>query len=47
MPIDILFGRDRLRTVLDRGGTADEVLDGTSEELAAFERATAPYLLYP
>ena len=45
-PIDILYGTDRLRTVLDADGdTAPLVADWANEE-EAFRRQRKPYLLY-
>lgn len=45
-PIDILWGSDRLRNGIDRGGSATEILTGTDAELEEFGRAVAPYRLY-
>ena len=46
MPIDILWGHDGLRTGVDRGLSADDVLEGADAECAAFSESVAPYLLY-
>lgn len=45
-PIDILWGSDRLRSEIDRGASADEILRGSEEELTAFSASVAPHLLY-
>lgn len=45
-PIDILWGHEGLRTGVDAGLTAAQILAGTGEEIAAFERSVEPYLLY-
>jgi uncharacterized protein YbbC (DUF1343 family) len=46
MPIDILWGSEALRTGIDGGGSAAEILSGVEAELASFEATAAPYLLY-
>ena len=45
-PIDILWGSDVLRSAIDRGASADEILAGSNAELDAFSASVAPYLLY-
>lgn len=45
-PIDILWGHDGLRTGVDAGAGAAEILEGTREEHAAFEAEVVPRLLY-
>ena len=45
-PIDILWGSDTLRSGIDRGASASEILAGTGDEIDAFSRAVVPYLLY-
>jgi uncharacterized protein YbbC (DUF1343 family) len=45
-PIDILWGHDGLRTGVEAGASADELLDGVSEEIAAFAESVRPYLIY-
>lgn len=45
-PVDILWGHDGLRTGIDAGASAAEILDGTLEEHASFEAQAAPRLLY-
>ncbi|MEU6203644.1 DUF1343 domain-containing protein [Micromonospora musae] len=44
--IDKLTGSPRLRTMIDAGADVDDVVDAWAPELAAFERARRPYLLY-
>ena len=46
MPIDILYGSDRLRTAIDGGGDVAALVDGWSADAAAFTRQRAPFLLY-
>jgi uncharacterized protein YbbC (DUF1343 family) len=46
MPIDLLWGHDGLRMGIDGGATGGELLHGVEAELAAFDAAVAPYLLY-
>jgi len=46
MPIDILWGGDRLRTGVDEGREAHEILEGAREEVAEFGASVRPYLLY-
>ena len=45
-PIDILWGGEGLRRGIDRGLSADAILDATTAGCEAFERSVAPYLLY-
>jgi len=45
-PIDILWGSDALRTAIDRGASADEILSGDEAGQEAFSTNVAPYLLY-
>ncbi|KUO14922.1 exo-beta-N-acetylmuramidase NamZ family protein [Streptomyces dysideae] len=44
--IDKLTGSTRVRTMIDAGASADEVVAGWQEELAAFRRVRREYLLY-
>ncbi|MEV0180826.1 DUF1343 domain-containing protein [Streptomyces sp. NPDC050625] len=44
--IDKLTGSTRVRTTIDAGAGADEVVAGWQEELAAFRRIRKEYLLY-
>jgi uncharacterized protein YbbC (DUF1343 family) len=44
--IDKLTGSTRVRTMIDAGASADEVVAGWQEELAAFRRVRKEYLLY-
>ncbi|MEV6369231.1 DUF1343 domain-containing protein [Micromonospora musae] len=44
--IDKLTGSPRLRTMIDAGADVDDVVGAWAPELAAFERARRPYLLY-
>ena len=44
--VDKLFGSDRLRTMIDAGARADDVIDAWQAELSAFRKQRAPYLLY-
>ncbi len=46
MPIDILWGHDGLRTALDGGATADDVLSGVAQEIADFTASVEAFLLY-
>jgi uncharacterized protein YbbC (DUF1343 family) len=46
MPIDILWGHDGLRTMIDEGADVDEILDGLNEEVEAFRASVDPFLLY-
>jgi uncharacterized protein YbbC (DUF1343 family) len=45
-PIDILWGSDVLRSAIDGGASADDILAGSNAELEAFAAGVAPYLLY-
>jgi uncharacterized protein YbbC (DUF1343 family) len=45
-PIDILWGSDSLRSGIDRGASATEILAGSEAEIDTFRSAVAPYLLY-
>jgi uncharacterized protein YbbC (DUF1343 family) len=45
-PIDILWGSDTLRTGIDAMSSPTEILAGSEEEIGAFSRSVAPYLLY-
>ena len=45
-PIDILWGSDTLRSGIDRMSSPTEILADTEDEIGAFGRAAAPYLLY-
>ncbi len=47
MPIDIMWGSDRLRQAIDAGEGADTIAGGWREEVAAFAELRRPYLLYP
>jgi uncharacterized protein YbbC (DUF1343 family) len=44
--IDKMWGSDRLRTAIDAGKTADEIVAGYRDELARFVAARKKYLLY-
>ncbi|MGW0432789.1 exo-beta-N-acetylmuramidase NamZ family protein [Micromonospora sp. NPDC003197] len=44
--IDKLTGSTRLRTMIDAGADVADVVDAWSDELTAFNRQRAPYLLY-
>ncbi|MFF0792524.1 exo-beta-N-acetylmuramidase NamZ domain-containing protein [Streptomyces spiralis] len=44
--IDKLTGSTQVRTMIDAGADADEVVAGWRDELAAFRRVRAQYLLY-
>ena len=45
-PIDILWGHDGLRTGIDAGADAAELMEGTEAELEQFARSAAPHMLY-
>jgi uncharacterized protein YbbC (DUF1343 family) len=45
--IDLLTGSSRLRTMIDAGASAGDVVAAWAGELAAFEQQRRPYLLYP
>ncbi|MFD9204584.1 DUF1343 domain-containing protein, partial [Streptomyces anthocyanicus] len=44
--IDKLTGSALVRTMIDAGATADEVVAGWQDELAAFRSVRKEYLLY-
>jgi uncharacterized protein YbbC (DUF1343 family) len=44
--IDNLTGSDRLRTMVDAGASADDVVHAWHDELAAFRREREPFLMY-
>jgi uncharacterized protein YbbC (DUF1343 family) len=44
---DRLAGSDRIRDVLERGQPVEQIVASWAEELEAFERQRAAYLLYP
>lgn len=44
--IDKLAGSDRLRTMVDAGASAEEIVGSWQRELADFRRQREPYLLY-
>jgi uncharacterized protein YbbC (DUF1343 family) len=46
MPIDILWGSDRLRSEIDAGAEVDEILAGVEDELSTWSRETAEYRVY-
>jgi uncharacterized protein YbbC (DUF1343 family) len=46
MPIDVMWGSDRLRVALEAGASADEIAEGWRAEVAAFDQFRRPYLLY-
>ncbi len=45
-PIDILYGSDQLRTVVDRDGDIAALIASWAEQEDAFRRLRQPYLLY-
>jgi uncharacterized protein YbbC (DUF1343 family) len=45
-PIDILYGSDQLRTVVDRDGDVAALIASWAEQEDAFRRLRQPYLLY-
>lgn len=45
-PIDILWGHDSLRTGIDAGAGAAEIMLGTEAEVAQFARSATPHMLY-
>lgn len=47
LPIDILFGTDRLRRRIEQGAELEELEASWQEDLQEFARTRAPYLLYP
>jgi uncharacterized protein YbbC (DUF1343 family) len=46
MPIDILYGSDRLRQAVEAGKTADAIADAWAADEDAFRRLREPFLLY-
>jgi len=46
MPIDVMWGSDRLRRAIDAGATADDIAASWQDEVAAFTERRRPYLLY-
>ena len=46
VPVDILWGSDRLRLGIERGASVDAILAGVEAQLDAFERGLADSLLY-
>ncbi len=46
MPIDMLWGHDGLRALIDVGADVDEILGGTDQEVEAFRASVDPFLLY-
>jgi len=46
LPIDILWGSEKLRVDIDQGKQTDEILSGTVGQLDDFSARVAPYLLY-
>ena len=42
----ILWGHDGLRTGIDAGVGATEIMEGTEAELEQFARSAAPHMLY-
>jgi len=45
-PIDILFGSDRLRTVVDSGGDVQALIASWTADQDAFRRLRQPFLMY-
>ncbi|MEX2466265.1 MAG: DUF1343 domain-containing protein, partial [Gemmatimonadota bacterium] len=45
-PIDMLWGHDGLRSGIDAGLGANELLAGVDEEIASFNSSVEPYLIY-
>ena len=45
--MDLLTGSDRFRTQFEAGASAREIIAGWRDELRAFNRTRARYLLYP
>ncbi len=45
-PIDILWGHDGLRTGIDAGAGATEIMEGAEAELEQFARSATPHMLY-
>lgn len=46
LPIDILWGSDRLRVAIDSGESVGSILSEAEAGLEAFSRSVAPFLLY-
>ena len=46
LPIDILYGSDKLRKGMEAGKTARQIAEGWSDGVAAFNRIRSEYLLY-
>src|SRR5690606_25240806 len=46
-PIDMLVGTSRLRTMVDAGAPATEIVDSWADDVREFDRRRQPYLLYP
>jgi uncharacterized protein YbbC (DUF1343 family) len=46
MPIDILWGNDKLRSAIDAGVEPDVIMRDANEGIAGFEELITPYLLY-
>jgi uncharacterized protein YbbC (DUF1343 family) len=44
--IDNLTGSDRLRTMVDAGASADDVVGAWQPELASFRKQRSPFLIY-
>ena len=45
-PIDILWGHEGLRTGIDVGTDADQIMEGTEAEVEGFAQSATPHLLY-
>ncbi|HYI31327.1 MAG TPA: DUF1343 domain-containing protein, partial [Bradyrhizobium sp.] len=46
LPIDILYGSDKLRKGMEAGQTARQIAEGWTDDVAAFNRIRSEYLLY-
>lgn len=46
LPIDILWGSDRLRMAVDEGASVDAIMREAEDDLDAFETSVEPFLLY-
>lgn len=46
LPIDILWGSDRLRTAIDSGASTDSIMAESESDLDDFSRSVGDYLLY-
>ena len=44
--VDLLFGTDSVRLMIEEGKTAAEIKDSWQEELSSFREQRRPYLLY-